>query len=324
MSSDLSARVVKVSKVLGIPQKTILKALDEAGISNDTEGLFILNSPTTSVPDLESILSDCADKIIKPLKLKAAAALLKDGDKERDLDPVAKQEVPEVLEKKLDTMVDVAEALKSFRPIQQWCDRELLEKFALDRDSEIEQELHKRSFGRNIIILKQGKNEPGKEEIDISNSLELLKMARKRVTPTIIPVGNEGVVSPVYPILRLNIQDRIVEHCPLCSETLYMGFCEKCNVRFTDIGDDERAFIHLIASSDQFDVNSFSDKKAVIASASKGIVDLRLTWPSLSQKFDELKITGDLPKLKFISSRPTNVQDPFFVGGNRSMGNKSF
>lgn len=323
MSTALSARVVKVSEVLGVSQDSILKALDDEGISNDAPGLIVLDSITTTVDDLVSILGKLST--FPPLKLKAAAALLKDKDSPRVPDPVKEQGVPP---KGALEVQSLADALKSIRPIQQWNDRELLEKYAQDRDSEVEQELHKRSQGRNFVILVKGKNAPGKEDIDIENSIELLKMARKRVTPSILPTGNEGAVSPVYPILSLNLHDRMVELCPFCGETLYKGFCEKCTTRFSGenigFGDDIKAYIHLIAQSGPFDVKSFSDRKAVMASASKGLDDLRITWPSISQKFDELKMTGNLPKLRFISSRPTSVQDPFFMGGNRSVGNKSF
>ena len=309
MSTALTARVVKVSAVLSVPEDQIFKALDDEGISNDASGLTVLDSSTTTVDDLVWILSQCASNV-KPLKMKAAAALLKEQDSREAVAPAPKAE-------------PFTEALKSIRPIQQWNDRELLEKFAQDRDPEIEQELHKRSSGRNFVVLLTGKNEPGKEAVDIENSLELLKVARKRVTPSFLPMGENGVVSPIYPILSLNLNDRMVEICPLCGETLFKGYCQKCNANFAGIADDERAYVKLVAQSDNY-VGGISDRKAIMASASKGLEDLRLTWPSISPTFDELKITGNLPKLRLISSRPNSVKDPFFMDGNRSVGNRSF
>jgi len=309
MSTALTARVVKVSAVLSVPEDQIFKALDDEGISNDASGLTVLDSSTTTVDDLVGILSQCASNV-KPLKMKAAAALLKEQDSREAVAPAPKAE-------------PFTEALKSIRPIQQWNDRELLEKFAQDRDPEIEQELHKRSSGRNFVVLLTGKNEPGKEAVDIENSLELLKVARKRVTPSFLPMGENGVVSPIYPILSLNLNDRMVEICPLCGETLFKGYCQKCNANFAGIADDERAYVKLVAQSDNY-VGGISDRKAIMASASKGLEDLRLTWPSISPTFDELKITGNLPKLRLISSRPNSVKDPFFMDGNRSVGNRSF
>ena len=76
--------------------------------------------------------------------------------------------------------------------------------------------------------------------------------------------------------------------------------------------------------SGNFDVNSYSDRKAVFASASKGLEDLKTTWPSLIQKFEELKATNSLPKLRVLSSRPTTIKDPFFMDGNRSFGQKTY
>jgi hypothetical protein len=74
-----------------------------------------------------------------------------------------------------------------------------------------------------------------------------------------------------------------------------------------------------MAEAGAFERNSFSDRKAALASASKGLDDLKMTWPSLAQKFDDLKLTNSLPKLKVIENRPsTAVADPFHVAGNRS------
>lgn len=56
------------------------------------------------------------------------------------------------------------------------------------------------------------------------------------------------------------------------------------------LGDDERAYIKLIAETDTFNANSFSNRKAVSAGASKGLDDLRRTRPSVVpvRRCDEL------------------------------------
>jgi hypothetical protein len=217
----------------------------------------------------------------------------------------------------------LAEIMKSNRPIEQWSDRELLERFSKEREYEVEQELHKRAKQQNFIVLvpAEKRYEPGKEVIDIETSLELLKAARKRTNPTMLPV--EGKVLPVYKITELNPEDRIVELCPLCGESLYKGYCEKCQQNFSAIGDDARAYVNLIAATDTFSVDSFSDRKAVVVCAQKGLEDLKGAWPSLVQKFDELKLTNSLPRLRVVLNRPS-VADPYFQDGNRVFGHNKF
>jgi hypothetical protein len=314
MSTPLSARVQKASEILGVDPEKIMTALASEGIDDSPQGIMILDSPTTNLGDINNILFS-VDKALqgKNLKVRVAAAIIKDADCERPRNET-------VVNNNLSGQ-SIADALKAVRPIQQWNDRELLEKYAQDRDPEIEQELHKRANSRHFVVLKKGKFEQGKEEIDIENTLELLKLARKKVTPSFIPIPGTTIVAPVYFITELNMADRMVELCPICGESLFKGFCEKCQVNFSGIGDDERAYVKLIADSD--DINSRTDRKDVVTSASKGLEDLKTTWPTLAPKFDELKLTNNLPRLRIISSRP-NTMDPFFVDGNRTFGHKAF
>jgi hypothetical protein len=314
MSTPLSARVQKASEILGVDSEKIMTALASEGIDDSPQGIMILDSPTTNLGDINNILFS-VDKALqgKNLKVRVAAAIIKDADCERPRNET-------VVNNNLSGQ-SIAEALKAVRPIQQWNDRELLEKYAQDRDPEIEQELHKRANSRHFVVLKKGKFEQGKEEIDIENTLDLLKLARKKVTPSFIPL-EDGVVAPVYYITELNMVDRLIELCPICGETLFKGFCEKCQVNFSGVGDDERAYVKLIADMD--DINSRTDRKDVVTSASKGLEDLKLTWPTIAPKFDELKLTNSLPKLRIISSRPNIVSDPFFQDGNRAFGNRQY
>lgn len=308
--ATLAVRVESASKVLDVPAEKILTILKDEGIEDNDAGLLVLDSPTTTIDDLVGILATSG---AKKLKLKAAASLLKGESLER----------PKSIETVQPVVNNFVEAIKVMRPIQQWNDRELLEKYNQDKDLEIEQELHKRSSGRNFVVLS-GTSEQGKEVIDIDNSLELLKQTRKRVTPSFLPFGDQGTVRPIYPILSLNIHDRMIELCPICGETLFAGYCQHCQANFAGIGDDERAYVKLIADSGNFDVKCHSDRKAVYASASKGLEDLKATWPSIIQRFEELKATNSLPKLRVLSSRPVSVKDPFFADGNRSFGNKAY
>jgi len=312
----LSDRVAKVATLLSVPAETLSKSLDEAGIKNDSTGLALLDAETTTSEDLVGLLQGCVPSA-KKLQLKACAGMLK------GYDPLSKNDrVQYTSDSKPQTRDEtVIEAVKALRPIQQWSDEEVLQKFSDTRDYETEQELNRRAKGQNFICLIPGKYEPGKEVIDIKMSLELLRNTRKRTNPSTLPV--EGTVLQVYKVSELNLEDRIVEICPICGKTMYKGWCENCQCNISGVGDDERAFMKLVADSDNFNTDGFADRKALVASALQGIDDLKITWPSLVKEFDELKATGNLPKLKVIGNRPSTA-DPFFQDGNRSFGNKQY
>jgi len=314
---SIAARAEKAASFLstsytGIGTNALLEILAEEGITDDAKGFSLLESSAVTLEDLVGILGTRFPEI-KKIPLKAAAGALKGTD-------LVKQEpvpaVPTIPVLPPETFA------KIMRPIQQWDDRLLLEQFIKDRDPEIEAELDRRAQRNKFIVLKPGKFEPGKEEIDVEKSLGLLKMARKRTTPGTIPNGS--IFSLVYRITELNPQDRISELCPICGETLYQGYCEKCQSSFAGMDDDSRAYAKLVADSVNFNAKSFSDRKALLASAMKGLEDLRQTWPMIAQTFDDLKLTNSLPKLRIIGNRPSTVADPYHVGGVRMTGNKSF
>lgn len=317
MASDLTNRIIKAAELLAVDSKSLTKSLEENGIKNDSTGISLLEASTTSIEDITAILVSTEPKglSLKKLQLKAAASILKGFDPFKKKETVLGKTDPSLY---VDTVVDI---IKTTRPLEQQNDRELLERYAKDREHSVEQELNKRAKQQNFIVLKPGKFEPGKEEIDIELSMDLLRTARKRTNPSMISL--DGKVLPVYKITELNLDDRIIEICPICKESLYRSYCEKCQVSFVGIGDDERAYVNMVSNSENFNPNSFSDKKAVVASAMKGLDDLKQTWPSLIQKFDELKATNSLPRLNIVANRPSQA-DPFFQNGNRAFGNKTY
>lgn len=314
-------RVVKTAELLSVEHNSLTKDLEVAGITNDSTGVSILDTETTTIEDLVGILENGCAKEVPKLKLKAAASILKGNNLTKTTTPPPST-MPVVHADA--QIVSVAELIKANRPIANWGDKELLERYAKDREYEVEQELNKRAKQQNFIVLvpSEKKYEPGKEVIDIDMSLDLLKSARKRTNPSMLPAN--GTVLPVYKITELNPEDRIVELCPICGETLYKGYCEKCVSNFSGIGDDELAYVNLIADSDLFEASSHSDRKAVVASARKGLEDLKQTWPSLMKTFGDLKLTNSLPKLRVVMNRPSDVADPYFQDGNRSFGNRTY
>jgi hypothetical protein len=310
-SFSIAPRAEKAAQILKISPQEVLKLLADEGLTDDVSGFSILNSSSTTVEDLAQIFLSHTEA--KKIPAKAAAAVLKGSDKISQTEPAAPPSMPVIF----------TELVKMSRPIQQWEDSQLLEQFAKTRDEEIGQELNKRAKGNKFIVLIPGKYEPGQEVIDKDKSLDLLKVARKRTTPGVIPYGD--IFSMVYKVTELNLADRIIEICPICGGTLWQGYCESCQISFQGVNDDARAYVKLVTNSASFNPKSFSDRKAVISSALKGVEDLKVTWPSLAHKFDELKFVNDLPKLRIIENRPsTAVADPFHVDGCRISGNRIF
>jgi hypothetical protein len=320
-STPIETRIKKAADVLKVSYDDFSAALKAvSGIELDASGLQLLDAQSTT----EQVIVELFGGYSYPrLSLLAAAAILKGKD------PFAKKEEPAQATSVSATVTkdssvegsviahQFVELTKSLRDPKQMKDKELLEMFNDERDYEVLNELHKRAGFQHFIVLKSGQENKTKKDIDIEMSLELLKRSRRMVNPTLVRQG--GVFVNVYRITELDPEDQIVEICPFCGEIIYKNYCEKCGSDLGNMGDDEKVFIKLITEMESFDKNSLSDRRAVLASASKGLMDLRVTWPRVNKRFEELKILGDLPKLKKSKSLPSSKPaDPFHVSGNRS------
>jgi len=351
-NSIVVSRIESAAEVLRCPKKDLTAYLERNGITETDVGLKLLNASTTTFDDLKDIIWDLGPSAIA---VKAAVSILKGSEDnvpvlKIDKDPGASEPysydpaasgsynftIPTVFHNGSENTVTATAGatsanitvspssteafvryLRDSRPIQQLKDRELLELYIAERDYEVEQELHRRARYQHFIILQNGKHEPGKEVIDVEASMDLLRSSRRRTNPAMIPMGD--TVVPVYRITELNPEGRLVELCPICGDILYKGYCEKCELNFQGVGDHERAYARLVVDSGKFKKDSHSDRLALWRSASKGIKDMRKTWPSIQKVFDERKLTGDLPKLRVMENRPSSqVADPFHVAGNRT------
>jgi hypothetical protein len=318
--SFVSARFQKAAESLKLQDSEVPKlkeALSAFGIDEDGAGLKYLNSRVISQEDIVEILTKNFEGKGK-FCIKAASMYLKGED------PFG-EETPKVVKPDNGVSSDtsssaIIEFIQANKPIGQMTDTELLTMWNTNRDENMEQELNRRSRSQAFIVLKPGKHIPGKEIVDIAYSLELLKAARKRTNPTIVPY-EENTFATVYKITELNINDRIIDTCPICGEILWKGYCSACESNFSGVGDDERAYVKLVVDAGKINPKSASDRKALGVCASKGIDSLKAEWPGIAKQFDELKVTGNLPKLKRIADRPAQVpvelKDPFHVSGKR-------
>jgi hypothetical protein len=316
--TSVSARFQKAAESLKLQDSEVpalKELLSSHGIAENDEGLKYLNSRVIGQEDLVEILQKSYAGKGK-FCVKAAAMYLKGED------PFG-EESHEV--KKSETSVScdsssaaIIEFIQANKPIGQMTDPELLALWDKNRDNTTEQELNRRAKGQPFIVLKAGTQVPGKEQVDFDYTIEMLKSSRKRSNPTIIPY-EENTFASVYKISELNLNDRIIEMCPICGEILWKGYCSACDSNFAGVGDDERSYVKLIVDSGKINNKSVSDRKAVVTSASKGVEDLKITWPGLFKEFEEHRLTGNLPKLRKIANRPSAapVADPFHTSGNR-------
>jgi len=308
--------ISEASKTLGKPVTNLRKLLLLIGVKDDEAGYKLLKARTTT----ESYLADVIRgkySDVPELKILAAASILK-GINPFEEEPKEKTEEKAQEEVKPDTAATlILEAAQINRTPAQMKDRELLELYAKEREYEIEQELHKRAKFKRFIVLVPGKYEPGKEIIDLDKSIDLLKKARKMEIPQI--ASFDGKILQVHRITELNSEDRKTELCPVCGKAMFQGYCQDCGLDFGGVGMDERAYVNLISKSTKFDADSFSDRRAVHASATKGLDDLRQTWPSISPEFDDLQVSNNLPRL--VIMKPVLCEkkmDPFHRDGNRT------
>jgi hypothetical protein len=320
--STIEGRIQKAAEVLKV-QETEFQSIVKAtfGIELNAEGLQMLDAQTTTEQVIVEMLSGYG---FPKLCLLATSAILKGRD------PFSKENVKSIYQEgsgvsvKNDLTVEgsviaheFVELTKNLRDPKQMKDKELLEMFNEDRDYEVLNELHKRAGFQFFVVLKPGQEGKVKKDIDIEMSLDLLKRSRRMTNPSLVRQGETFV--NIYRITELDPEDQIVELCPFCGEIVYKNFCEKCSADFGNTGDDEKVFIKLVTEMESFDKNSLSDRRAVLASASKGLDDLRKTWPRVNKKYEELKVIGELPKLKKNRSLPSSKPaDPFHVSGNRT------
>jgi hypothetical protein len=308
--SSIDNRYQKATDVLRLEKVAVLEEiLEKQGIRKDEEGLRYLDSDIVSEEKLEEIFSTSFPNT-GFFSVKAAVLYLKGID---PFIPLVKED------KEKDSGMNILlKYMRENKPVEQMSDKDLINLWIEKREESMERELNKRAKGQPFIILKMKKTEPGKEIIDAEFSLEMLKSSKKRANPSIVPYEN-NTFTTVYRITELNIDDRLIEYCPFCGETLWKSYCSKCESNLSGIGDDERVFIKMVVDAKKINVKTMSDRKAAIVCALKGIEQLKESWPSLRDRFDEQKLLGTLPVLKTLANRPPNIKvDPFNISGNRT------
>jgi len=295
-------RVEKSAKILKINTKKLTQTLQENGVDD----IELLDASTTSHNDIQGILRNIEELVAPILKIKAAAAILKGED------PFGK--VSQIVElPKKETNHSLVDLIKSQRPVTQWSDEEVLNKYIETDDEQYESELQRRSKNRRFIILKEGTQ----EEVDVDASLVMLKRARKEDIPSFITGENKKVIR-IYKVEAYHIANRVRYESPLRPGVmLFDGFCQVSNQNFKNVDDPARKFLRLIHTIEGTQ-SRLEETKLVDIAESEGVDGLGRIYPEILDQYMELSTTDSLPSLKVIAPVETRQADPFYQkSGNR-------
>lgn len=272
------------------PEKVILAALNNLGISDDEIGLKILEAPSTDSSDFNSALIEL--KVNMPLpRVKAAWLILKGQDPFKQKEVSLTTHDPSLIE-------EIVKRLEKQKPIGQWSDSELLQNYEKNCPLQVEEELTKRSKGRPCIIFVNN-------EINLEVSLELLRQARQMGTPTTYFVKNETV--KVYKIGDFPME--MFYECPVHSHVLLVnGYCEECGLVYKDYEKEKEKYIFMRMISEIEKIQPI----ALRAYLDSSFDELKSMFPKVMLKYTELKEEEDLPTMKRRLSS-TKDGDPFRV-----------
>jgi len=288
MSTALESRIESAVEVLEsflskadlkVDSKSWLKhILLNMGIDDSEIGLQTLDAETTTFDDFKQNI----EEDIPFPRLKLAWSLLKKQEK-------IKNELAHS---------DVSSLVQTLRPIGQWSDLEVLEKYSKDCPQEIEEELKRRSKGRNCIIFFEDRT------VDVENSLYMIRKARYQDTPSTFLINEQ--IKQLYKVGEFPL-DALFE-CPIHSNILLIdGYCEECGAVWNTQNTEHLTFLRLIKE------NTSTDP---ILYRNMNFAELTKQFPKINIIYQQLKDEDKLPSLKRRISK-SNSSDPFRVSTHR-------
>ena len=263
----------------------IKSALEEMGIDDSEDGLDTLYSDYVEFSDFNEAMNASGRKIPKP-RLKLVWGILKDNkEKEKE----SKPEEP------------TNNGLWVQKPVGQWGDYELLEKYEKNGENDVIKELAKRTNGKRCIILDKTK-----QKANVEASIFLVREARQHIeVPRTYKVGDEIV--NVYKVGEF--PEEFYYECPIHSRTLLVnGYCDNCGLDYNVDEYEKNVFLRLISKNTQInDMLPYIDLT---------LEQLKKKFPKICLIYKDLEEDENLPTLK---RKPFNVKknDPFREDQNR-------
>jgi hypothetical protein len=285
----LNSRIEAALKYLKIEKSELDKILFEMGIDEPEIGLEILDSPTTSFDDFYGAVAKVhvEGAAIPVPRLKLAWASLAEQ----------KQEKPAPTKPSSD---NIAELLKTFKPVGGYSDIELLEAYGKDSLPEVEDVLKKRCKDRPcIVFLEDGK-------VDVENSLYMLRKARHQETPSTFVICGE--MKQIYKVGEFPLD--VFFECPIHNNVLLIdGYCEECGTTYDTKDIDRLTFLRLVKENIPTETpRLYRELK---------FDTLSQTFPKIFLKFKQLKDEDKLPSLKRRISK-SRENDPFRVSSHKT------
>ncbi len=289
-NSTLNSRIQQTAEILSTKGFTlnsvVLKlqqVLDAIGIEDSEIGVKILEAETTVYEDFEKaffsgdglgiekgkllVMPIAADSNFPKAKLKVVWEILKGND------PFKKKDV-----QLTGSGTNLAEILK---PVENFSDIELLQKYGKECAPNIEEELERRTHKRPCIVFEE---DTGK--IDIENSLYMVRKARRQDTPKSFMI--RGELKILYPVG--DFPANVFFECPIHPNILLVdGYCEECSQVWDTTEYDKNAFLRLISENEDIDIRIYKEKT---------FAELKKDFPKVYLKFNELKEESKLPSLK--------------------------
>ncbi len=298
--SVLQSRIDEAAKVLKTEDlkeadliKNISTALEKIGIDGSPIGLKVLEAETTEFAFFEDALSK--------IELKKGSIVVNP----REVIPMPRLKVAwEILIgndpfKKKDEVLTIGEPNKALyatlRPIGQWGDNELLEKYVKNGPPEVEDQLIKRSKGRNCIVFNED------HTVNEEDSLYMLRKARQHEMPPTFQLRG-GLVElfavGVFP-------ENVFHECPVHSNKLLIdGYCDECGKTW-DVNDyNKNVFIRLLSEREDVDIRLYRKLD---------FEELKNEFPKIFIVYRDLNDEGKLPSMKKKSSTNVDGSDPFRV-----------
>ena len=192
------------------------------------------------------------------------------------------------------------ELIDRITPVEQYSDKQLLEKYGPSCDSRVELELKIRSEQRPCIIFDE------KTNVNVESSLKLLREARRREVPTTYK-NKQGKVYKVYRVGQF--PEQIYTRCPVTGGILMGGYSDGLGVSW-EVSYEAMQFIALLVN-EGVKVNALTARDLQKEYIENGIDGLKNIFPKIATTFEELKEIGELPNLKTRLSVRDAVKDPF-------------
>lgn len=294
MKVSLSARIEQASKVFPQSEELLKTTMENLGVDDAEIGMSVLEGDYITFEDFKAALTNAiidlndgsAGLVMPPPvpRLKLIWSILKGEDKK----PVATE-----------VSSELSELIKTVKPMAQWSNLELLEKYCKECVLTIQEELAKRAKNRFVIVFNED------ESVDIGTSLHMLKKAQYQETPQVYKLRSGEHVQEVYRVGDFPMQ--VFYECPTHKDVLLLdGYCEECCDHW-DVSDTEKnTLLRLISENESgIDIHQYREKN---------LDDLKKRFPKTYLLHKNLKEEDNLPRLKRKISKPKSG-DPFRVVG---------